>query len=696
MRWRTLTTAAVIGRQFDFKLLRKLSEEFTETQLLELVDQAMDAHILQEAPDQPDRYQFSHALVQQTLLERLSTSRKVRLHALVGEALETLYEEHPQEHASELAHHFFEAAAVSGTEKLVRYSQLAGEQFLAAYAHEEALGHFQRGLIAKDLDVEGLMPVPDAEAAALLFGLGRTQAATVGRQKLDVVFTSLNRAFDFYAETHDLGHAIGVAGYPMPILPGHRVAEQLVARALQLAPPDSLEAGRLLSRYILVMGLEEGDYQGAIEAFDRAVTIAQRNGDVVLEMRILAYGSMVDFWHLQWQGTVAKGLRVVELARQAEDQLSEVSARFWAGVALLGIGDSERAQPHAAEMLSAAVRLRDRYQQATAHWFNEMASIYKGDWQAAKDSSERGLSVSPSDTRLLGTRMLTEREVGNTTEGHRYLEQLVEALRLVTPGPRYDHGSTALLIPMVARITGGVDQLRIAENAAATVLSAEYSTSLVSRLARLGLAMMAVIREDAEAAREQYVSLDLAAGCHTWISGDRVLGLLAQTMGDLNQGMAHFEDALAFCRKAGYRPELAWTCYDYAELLLQHPSLDGRKGGARTAATQQLEGVTAEALLEEGMAIAAELGMPPLMERIAALQESAAAARSLPAYPNRLTQREVEVLLKLSQGKTNREIARDLVLSERTVQRHIANIYAKIGARNRAEATTFALSQLAP
>ncbi len=124
------------------------------------------------------------------------------------------------------------------------------------------------------MDIGGATPVPDAESAALLFGLGQAQAVTLGRQKLDVAFASLSRAFDFYAETNDVAHAVGVAGYPMHHVPGHRVAVELVARALQLVPPDSPEAGRLLSRYVLVMGLEEGDYQGALEAFDGAVAIA--------------------------------------------------------------------------------------------------------------------------------------------------------------------------------------------------------------------------------------------------------------------------------------------------------------------------------------------------------------------------------------------------------------------------------------
>ena len=74
--------------------------------------------------------------------------------------------------------------------------------------------------------------------------------------------------------------------------------------------------------------MEEGDYQDTMEAFDSALAIAQRSGDVTLEMRTMAYSSTVDYWHLRWQGTVAKGLRLIELARRAADQLSEVSASF--------------------------------------------------------------------------------------------------------------------------------------------------------------------------------------------------------------------------------------------------------------------------------------------------------------------------------------------------------------------------------
>ena len=90
-------------------------------------------------------------------------------------------------------------------------------------------------------------------------------------------------------------------------------------------------------------------------------------------------------------------------------------------------------------------------------------------------------------------------------------------------------------------------------------------------------------------------------------SVDRLLGLLSKIMGNLDHAAAHFEEALAFCHKAGYRPELAWTCCDYADMLLEHNS-----EGDRQKATS---------LLDESLAISSELGMRPLMERVLSRRE---------------------------------------------------------------------------
>ena len=55
-----------------------------------------------------------------------------------------------------------------------------------------------------------------------------------------------------------------------------------------------------------------------------------------------------------------------------------------------------------------------------------------------------------------------------------------------------------------------------------------------------------------------------------------------------------------------------------------------------------------------------------------------------------LTRRELQVLRLVAAGETNRGIATELVLSERTVDRHVSNIYAKLGVSSRAAATAYA------
>ena len=62
-------------------------------------------------------------------------------------------------------------------------------------------------------------------------------------------------------------------------------------------------------------------------------------------------------------------------------------------------------------------------------------------------------------------------------------------------------------------------------------------------------------------------------------------------------------------------------------------------------------------------------------------------------YPDGLTQREVEVLRLLAQGRSNSQISEELVVAEGTTRRHVANIYEKIGVANRAEATGYALRE---
>ena len=147
----TLTIASVIGREFELRQLAPLIEGVSEDRMLEVLEEALAARVVEELPQSVGRYQFTHALIQETLTSELSLTRRVRLHARIAEALETLYGANAEAHSAELAHHFTEAQTVLGPEKLVHYSLLAGERALATYPHEEALAQFQRGLGARNI-----------------------------------------------------------------------------------------------------------------------------------------------------------------------------------------------------------------------------------------------------------------------------------------------------------------------------------------------------------------------------------------------------------------------------------------------------------------------------------------------------------------------------------------------------------------
>jgi DNA-binding CsgD family transcriptional regulator len=666
---RVLTFAAIVGRQFGLAELERLIDTLSSGQVLDALEEALAAGIVEEVPGMFGAYQFAHVLIQETLASALSSTRRARLHGHIAEVLEALWQDDLDAHAAELAAHFAQAEPARGREKVAQYALLAGERALAAYAHEDALVHFERGLAAK-----AGQPM-DAETAALLFALGRAQGAT---DQVQQAWEHLGRAFDYYAETGEAFQAVQIAEYPLFFVPGVTRATRMTARALQLVPHDSLDAGRLLCRYGLLLNLETADYQGAQAALAQALAIARQAGDVALEMRTLANTADVHWYQLSWPEVVSYSIQAIELARCVGES-GEAWPFYLAATGLWTMGRLAEASRYAVEMLEYAERLCNRGFLANALLQTAIVPHLRGDWQAARDWYERGLAVAPAWYLLLGFRVQLEYEVGNFSAGQLYLDKLL-AVALNTPfGPTGERFYAALLPPLIARITGVASHFEVTEEAASIVRSSPTLTPLVALDVRHGLALMAVYHGDVVAAQAQYEALHATAGTllPDLMSADRVLGLLAHTCGDFETATSHFEQALAFCRQAGYRPEVAWTCHDYAETLLNSKGPGDRE--------------RARSLVAEGLALARELGMAPVIERLVSLQEKIQAQAVTPAYPVELTEREVAVLRCLATGKSNKAIAAELFISPHTVNYHLKNIFFKTGAANRAEAAAFAV-----
>jgi tetratricopeptide (TPR) repeat protein len=543
------------------------------------------------------RYQFTHALIQETLSEELTLTRRVRLHARIAETLEQLYGDSAEAHAAELVHHFAEAQTVLGTDRLAHYSVIAGGRALSAYAWEEAQVHFQRALAVKEANNV------DSETAELLSGLGKAQVAMGLIAEGEA---NLSRAFDFYVESGDPAHAVAIADHPyaMPLL---RLLPGLLSHALELVTPESLQAGRVLCNHGICVGTTRNGYLAAQEAFGRALAIARREHDQSLEMRVLSSSANIDGMHLRWTESLDKSLQAIELASLVDEPVFKIRGHFWAGNSLLcGLGDVAGARSQFSQMLTDAEQLRDRTWIPQALLLQISTFSLVGDWENALEHSDRYITRFPDDASALAQRSLMEYELGNPSQGQHYLERQLQAIQAVTD-------AQAILYLNFINLTDqftGLERLEESRERAQAMLSPSQNYPAAQATARFALGLLAVHSGDGPAASEHYEYLVPHRGSVLWHVDrvvDRLLGLLSQTMGNLDQATVHFEESLDFCRKAGYRPELAWTCCDYADALRERDA----------------EGDCAKAvsLLDESLSISIELGMRPLMERVLSRRE---------------------------------------------------------------------------
>jgi predicted ATPase/DNA-binding CsgD family transcriptional regulator len=140
---------------------------------------------------------------------------------------------------------------------------------------------------------------------------------------------------------------------------------------------------------------------------------------------------------------------------------------------------------------------------------------------------------------------------------------------------------------------------------------------------------------------------------------------------------------------------------EYAALgAVQAPERRRAADGAAAVARDALGGDAFATALAEGRSLDWEQVLGEVRAVLSMVEGEPPPAAPAPAGPRRrrrttlpdgLTLREREVLRLVAAGRSNREIGAELVLSVRTVEKHVASVYAKIGARGRADAATYAL-----
>src|SRR5262245_25351538 len=144
---RLLEAAAVLGRSVDLPVLGHMLDE-KPSRIVDLLAPAVVLGALGEASETPGRIRFTHALLQETLTADLPAIERAELHRRAGAALEAVHAGARDALLGEIAHHYFEAAALGTLPQAIECATRAGHLAYAQLGYEEAAGHFERALQA--------------------------------------------------------------------------------------------------------------------------------------------------------------------------------------------------------------------------------------------------------------------------------------------------------------------------------------------------------------------------------------------------------------------------------------------------------------------------------------------------------------------------------------------------------------------
>lgn len=678
---RLLAWAAIVGHDVPLATWAAVGG-VDESCLIELVEPAVEAHLLEATPD-GTAVRFAHSLIRQALYEAvLPPVRRLR-HRAVAEALSGT----PGAEPDAVAYHFQQAGDPRAAEWLIR----AAERAELGYAHQTAADRYRAALA-----IRAAAGAREGELGWLELRHGlQYRLSEPGRGLAEV-----ERAAQHAALADDRLLA-ALARFAAGYLRGHLGAEDGVVdemeaglTALQRLGPAArrrladLPAGQAatIARHgwgILARWLAHRGYFPAAErAARQAVPTTGTAGDDQLGRA----------WACAWLGRVDEARCAFGLARARYEADGDDAMRGWAAITELRWG----ALPYAADRPADCRALAEDAARSFAssgeppwieprHAFLPVLLLGAGDsWSEARRLAEAGLELA----RRLGLRSpwhgLHAAGLGRVAyeQGDRELAAAMVRVGLPTglatrPGGQ-PFGDAIVLQRLAAAVAIGNGDLTTAR----AWLEAHdhwlaWSGAVLGQAdGQLAWAAYACAAGDSPAAyRHAMTALALAEAPRqplVLLASHRLLGELETARGRPAMAAPHLESALALADACAAPYERALTLLALAEARLAAGS---RSDAQATAAAAQ--------------AICAALGAGPALARAERLLATPAGSDARASAG--LTAREREVLALVASGRTNLEIADALVISVATVRRHTINIYGKLGLRNRAQATAYAI-----
>jgi len=752
----SLAEAAVLGRHFSLKDLHEVDLRVNEAgsepeSLAESLAPAVSAGLLVEhAEDSAADYSFPHEQVREFAAASLTSARRRAIHAAIVELL--LSGDPSPESLPLLAHH---AKAAGDAPACVRFSLAASRNALAAHAPEEVLRVVELALPSAPAaaDRVGLLEARDealdmlrrpsdrmeglAELAALAEALGdshleldvrlrraaalRTaeeedRAAELAREVRDLAASRGDRNAEL-AACMELGQDLLRATAGEAFFPAAREvdldgAEETFRRAVELAQElgdDQSAAAALREVGVVQLGRVRAWFVELVQAgehieiakrvasgevledilpelpiaplvheaaglFEQALELFERVGD-----RRGAMSSIIAMGYLNWAPDIHLGsgaarhieeirrlsARMHAFTNESERAAAEVQMLYGVHVFARAKGIPDLALSRAEQAYAQAREIRDRALEFLSAGGAALAHLDLGEVEQAKKWLARAAATAAeSPTPLRARRLETWRGLAHGVEGdaagmQRHLERAVE---LAT-----ERGQPAARCEALSRLAIEASRLGVERDDGELLAIAERS------------------------ARQAQELISALPGHPPW--GAQADAALARV--ELSRGRT--EEATAFARSALASLQSAMHEDLHLDVALPVASVFQAAGAPEWEPVRQYLQLSlamiAQRTLDEDVRVRWFRG--PIgreITRLAGPFETTAAAGSngdVAAFDGS----DTELLRSLIQGRTNREIAEEMGIEEQAVARRLGELFARIGASSRAEATAFAFRQ---
>ena len=378
---RTLTAASIIGRDFELDLLARVLDE-PEEEVLDRLERAAAASVVQEVGGVGDRFTFTHALAQHTMQAELSSARRRRLHRRVAESMEELWSTDADQRVTELARHWIEAVAPVDVERALHAVCRAGDRALEALAPDEALSWYRQGLELLD-DSPSANPL---QRSRLLVSLG-TAEKQAGDPGYRATLLDAARLAREVGDTAALVEAalINNRGYHSNSgETDHEKLEVLTAALDAVGEEDSVERALLLATLCAESNFHLGRTE--LEAlFDEALTMARRLGDdrtiseVISRTRVAVY----------FLETIRERVSLLVESRRLADEVGDPVVCFHAAQALLWSGAGRADMEVFDEQLDTMKAIASRTGQPILRWMTRYTEAMRAAISGDTDRSEQ-------------------------------------------------------------------------------------------------------------------------------------------------------------------------------------------------------------------------------------------------------------------------------------------------------------------